>query len=216
MPAVRAVSDVKANFALIELLEVIAKDEEHQKVDERAPHATCSECDQAGVWFCENDDAYFCAAHKESEHQAKSRANHRLVLAAGRVEPAPKCSLHKSKDLDLFCQQCAVLACDTCWHFGAHKEHPKQVLPVEEVMTAQRDALRQRAEDIRTDASPEMDSEAQKLVQLLTGTYMHQYMNACPCMYAPSFMNTSASTGKRLTPLCVLLYVRVCRLPAVC
>lgn len=126
--------DAKANFALIELLGIIEKDRDHQIVDERAHPPLCCECDEAATWYCKNDDAVFCEAHKVSEHTAKSRVGHSLVPVAQRhTVVLPKCEMHKQKDLDMWCHQCQTLSCYMCASFGTHKEHQKALAPVEDM-----------------------------------------------------------------------------------
>ena len=131
--AISKAEDVKANFALIELLELIEKDADHQVVDERTKPPSCSECDELATCYCKTDDACFCDAHRASMHSGKAHSKHVIVPVADRTASVvPKCPTHKSKDLDLWCTQCSALCCTMCERTGVHKEHTDKLLPVDD------------------------------------------------------------------------------------
>lgn len=113
--SIKSVKDIKANFALIELIELIASDPDHLIIDDRAQDPPCAECTATSVWYCKNDDACFCDAHKVSQHQSKSQSSHVIVPIAERhAHIIPKCDTHKTKDLDMWCHKCQQLTCEMC------------------------------------------------------------------------------------------------------
>jgi len=167
-------TDAKANFALIELLEKVQKDDSHraqQRTDrqmngQHARESSCIECDKPAVWYCKNDDACFCDAHKASEHQSKSRAKHTIVPVSERGFEIPKCVTHTSRDLDMWCQQCGFLCCELCVRFGEHKAHQEQLLPVGDIAADQRKKVAQLSEQAKEVSSTQMTQKALELAGL--------------------------------------------------
>lgn len=165
--AISKAEDAKANFALIELLELIAKDADHQVVDERTKPPSCSECNAPSVWYCKNDDACFCDAHKISEHAAKSRFNHVLMPVAERTaNVVPKCDDHPRRDAELWCTLCPGLCCTMCERSGKHKDHAAKLVPVDDVVKAQRLAVQSMAKEASKLTSGKLHKEAQSLIKL--------------------------------------------------
>jgi hypothetical protein len=118
------------------------------------------------VWYCRNDDACFCDAHKVSVHAAKSLSKHTIVPVAERVEEIPKCPTHKAKDLDMWCTLCNTLCCYMCAQFGKHKEHQGCLAPVENAAFERRNKLKLVAERTQQLSSIQMDQTALNLVSL--------------------------------------------------
>lgn len=164
--AIVKAEDVKANFALIELLELIEKDADHQVVDERTKPPSCSECDEAATCYCKNDDACYCDAHRASEHSGKARSSHVIVPVAERSIAVPKCGTHKSKELDMWCAVCSALCCTMCERSGAHKEHADKLAPVDDVVISQRDKIEKMSQEAKSLTSGKLDKEAASLIQL--------------------------------------------------
>jgi hypothetical protein len=158
-------TDAKANFALIELMELVKNDVDHQQVDDRAPATLCSECDKPAEWYCLTDDACFCEEHKVSVHSAKSLSKHTIVPVVERhASQIPKCPAHKTKELDVWCRQCEALCCLMCAHLGDHKAHP--LAAVESVAAERREKIAALMDGAEQLVSTEMDEVSLSLVSL--------------------------------------------------
>jgi len=158
-------ADAWANFALIELLEKVQQDADHQVVDERAAPPSCAECDEPALWYCKNDDACFCDAHKASEHQSKSRVNHVIVPVAECSAKIPKCTKHLTEHQTIWCKRCATLCCGLCAHFGEHKECAAELVLVEKVIAQHRETIAQLAEQAKEASDKMLDPAARRLLE---------------------------------------------------
>jgi hypothetical protein len=163
VPLIHA-EDMASNGALLSLLERVQKDEDHKAVDERTPPPVCSECEAPGAeFFCAECNACFCAADKERLHSFKALREHRVVAAAQRSFPRPKCDKHSGNALDLWCTKCSTLCCHLC-RDDVHSDHAKEVKQVEAVVAEQRTLLKQLAAPLSADAIAPFNAAAKKLL----------------------------------------------------
>ena len=162
-------TDFKPNFALIDLIELIEKDPEHQQVDERAKLAPCVECAEPSVWYCQTEDLSFCEACKVQLHQSKAGQSHTILPAAGKhLSIIPKCEQHKTNYLEIWCEQCSALCCHMCAHYGVHKDHAGK-LPVDDVAPKRREEINNMLSQAKQLAS-EIETESQTLKKQYSGS----------------------------------------------
>lgn len=194
LPEVKSAANLKANFALIELLEMIEKDVEHQKVDEHLTPPKCEApgCSQPAAWYCKNDDACLCEAHRQQTHQGVFAAKHTVVPVQQRFEcaGAPKCPSHKTKDLDMWCSSCEELCCYMCAQFGSHVKH--QLAPVEDVAKKAREEITGLSRSA-TEGTTKFDQEAGKILKQIEGQSA-QLITMQRCPQDKSCLNSKCSS----------------------
>lgn len=85
----------------------------------------CDGCESAvSTLFCEQCNAYYCAACDGTAHAVKNARSHVRVSSNacehGRVY---FCANHSGKRADLFCNDCSELICLLCRDYGTHSGH---------------------------------------------------------------------------------------------
>jgi hypothetical protein len=100
----------------------------------------CFECvENEAVRFCIQCDKDTCASCDEAVHSLRSFAEHTRVKLAAKPAPAPKCKLHPSRNIELFCADCRDACCALCAVTGAHKGHECSMIAA--VLLRERTAL---------------------------------------------------------------------------
>ncbi len=153
------------NFAVVDLLERIATHEQHVAV-ERCAAPTCN---QPAVWFCTDDNAAVCDAHRHSAHvppfpnPLSHAAPHHIVPIAQR--PAASiphtCPEHHAQ-MTLWCNSCRSLCCATCASHGAHRLHQTQNVQAV-AFSIRRSPQYSSADSALSAAAAKVSREAQRL-----------------------------------------------------
>ena len=81
------------------------------------------ECSQPATFYCDVCDIYMCEQCEISHQSSKFARKHQpvAVTEATTRQKQPYCSKHKSKLLDIFCEDCNLMICSSC--LSAHRDH---------------------------------------------------------------------------------------------
>ncbi|CAK9818152.1 E3 ubiquitin-protein ligase TRIM23 [Anthophora plagiata] len=133
------ISNLKKNFALIELLERLEQsDNEKTLVFERERLHSNQACDEdeahIAVLYCTVCASHLCEYCDSIVHSSKTLNKHKRVLLSDKPKDKPKCPVHTTHVAEFTCTQEGChnsLMCYLCKDYGRHSTHKLALVEVE-------------------------------------------------------------------------------------
>ena len=145
-------------------LEALPNDHLATRASLKAESLVCDECSEEApaVQRCDDCRLLLCDFHTQAHRKGRQTHSHHLSGDAETwFKPLPvRCSLHKSFQVQQYCQTCQQLLCERCIRLGTHAGHSADITSLEAAGTAIRGRLAKRAQNTT-------DGIAKKLQQAL-------------------------------------------------